>query len=151
MRKILIVALLFISGCTGQVKPEITDNYGSIQELQMVKVNPSVVSFPKARIVSENGQSYMAFNAEESDQILAYRNASKNNKDSLEHMVNAHNNIAAERNLMVQALKLEEKRKNAMAESYAESENGRRYEQQTRIIETSIYKALLVIIGIAAL
>lgn len=148
---ILAILLSLVTGCASQVQPPVTDDYRDIPALQQVKLEPSVVAFPKARVVTENGIDYMAFTAEEGDQILAYRNASKNNRDALEHMVAAHNNNVSERNLMVQALKLEEARKNAMAEAYAEAENGRRYEQQTRIIETTIYKALLVIIGLSAL
>lgn len=151
MRSVLLVALMLLGGCVAQVKPPVTDDYRDIPALQQVKLEPSVSAFPKARVVTENGVDYMAFTAEEGDQILAYRNASKNNREALEHMVAAHNNTVMERNLMVQALKMEEARKNAMAEAYAEAENGRRYEQQTRIIETTIYKALLVIIGLSAL
>jgi len=151
MRAILIVVMMLLGGCASQIQPPVTSDYRNIPVLQQVKVEPSVAAFPKARVVTENGIEYMAFTAEEGDQILAYRNASKNNREALEHMVVAHNNTVMERNLMAQALKLEEARKNAMAEAYAEAENGRRQEQQTRIIETTIYKTLLVLIGLSAL
>lgn len=151
MRTFTLMLFALLVGCSGNVKPPVTSNYDDVPALQQIKLEPSTAAFPKARVVTEQGTEYMAFTAAEGDQILAYRNASKNNREALEHMVAAHNNVITERNLMVDALKLEEARKNAMAEAYAEAENGRRYEQTTRIIETSIYKAILVIIGIAAI
>ena len=151
MRGFIFAFVLLLAGCAGEVKPPVTDNYQSVPALKQIKVDPSVAAFPKAQVVTEHGIEYMAFTAEEGDQILAYRNANKNNQEALAHVVSAYNSGVAERNTMVDLLKLEEARKNAMARAYAEAENGRRYEQQTRIIETSIYKALLVIIGIAAL
>lgn len=148
---VLLLVVLLVTGCSTSVPAPVTNNYSGLPMLTQVKVEPATAVFPKARVVQENGIEYMAFTVEEGDQILAYRNASKNNREALEHMVAAHNNTVMERNLMVQALKLEEARKNAMAEAYAEAENGRRQEQQTRIIETTIYKALLIIIGLSAL
>lgn len=150
MYRILILVML-LTGCASNMEAPVTSNYSKIEALQQVTVSPSVALFPKAQVIENNGTEYMAFSASEGDEILAYRNASKNNREALEHMVAAHNNVVAERNLMVQALSLEESRKNAMAQAYAEAENGRRYEQQTRMIETTVYKILLLVIGAAAL
>lgn len=150
MRVLLLLLILTVTGCASKLEAPVTSNYSDLPMLTQVKVDPAVAAFPKARVVQENGVEYMAFTAEEGDQILAYRNASKNNREALGHMVAAHNNIVAERNLLASALQLEESRKNAMAQAYADAENGRRYEQQTRLIETSIYKALLIVLGIAA-
>jgi hypothetical protein len=151
MRNLILLCVLFLAGCAGTVKPPVTDNYSALTATPQIQLTPSVAEFPKARVVTAGGIQYMAFTAEEGDKILAYRNASKNNREALGHIVGALNNTLAERNIMVETLKLEEARKNAMAEAYAEAENGRRYEQQTRLIETTLYKALLVILGIAAL
>lgn len=151
MRVILLLLFFTITGCAAKLEAPVTSNYSDLPMLTQVKVDPATAVFPKARVVQEAGIEYMAFTAEEGDQILAYRNASKNNREALGHMVAAHNNIVAERNLLASALQLEESRKNAMAQAYADAENGRRYEQQTRVIETSIYKILLLLIGAAAL
>lgn len=148
---VLLLVVLLVTGCSTSVPAPVTSNYANIPSLNQVKLEPSQAQFPKARIVTENGIEYMAFTAEEGDQILAYRNASKNNREALTAMVGAHNEVVAERNILVQALKLEEAQKNSLARAYAEAENGRRQEQQTRIIETTIYKALLIIIGLSAL
>lgn len=151
MRIIFLMLFLTVTGCASKLEAPVTSNYSDLPMLTQVKVEPATAVFPKARVVQENGIEYMAFTADEGDQILAYRNASKNNREALGHMVAAHNNIVAERNLLASALQLEESRKNAMAQAYADAENGRRYEQQTRVIETSIYKVLLLLIGAAAL
>jgi len=148
---LVMFCLLLLVGCASKMEAPVTDNYSNLPVMQQIKVTPSVAAFPKAKVVQENGVEYMAFTAEEGDQILAYRNASKNNREALEHVVAAHNNSVAERNLLASALQLEESRKNAMAQAYADAENGRRYEQQTRLIETAVYKVLLLVIGAAAL
>lgn len=152
MRLLILLMLSVLAGCASDLKAPTTDNYRDVPVLRQVKIDPVVETFPRARVIeSAEGIEYMAFNAGEGDQILAYRNASKANREALTHLVAAHNDVIAERNILVSTLKLEEARKNAMAEAYAEAESGRRQEQQTRIIETTIYKALLVIIGLSAL
>lgn len=147
----LILIAVFLTGCASTVEPTVTSNYAVLKEQPQLELSPAVAEFPKAVVVQSAGVSYMAFTAKDGDQILAYREASKANKEALINIVNAHNETIAERNLLVTALKLEEASKNNIAVRYAEAENGRRYEQRERVIETSIYKALLVVIGIAAL
>lgn len=151
MRSLILASIVIISGCASTVEPPVTANYADLESTPHVSLKPAVLKFPKAKVVTENGVEYVAFTVEDSDKIIEYRQASKNNRDALVAMVGAHNEVIAERNILVDTLKLEEARKNYMAERYADAENGRRYEQRENLIETSIYKALLVIIGLVAL
>lgn len=150
MRILLFVLLLVLGGCASTVQPPVANNYSNLTTTPAIKLDAPVAEFPKAQTVTENGVEYVAFTVEDSDKILAYRQNTKNTRDALNNLVLAHNETISERNLLVRALQLEESRGNMLAQQYAEAENGRRHEQTTRIIETSIYKTLLVIIGVAA-
>lgn len=151
MYRILFLLLFMLTGCASTVSPNITSNYAGLKQATPITVTPSFAVFPKARVVESDGVKYMGFTAVEGDQILEYRNASKNNREALSLLVAAVNDNVAERNLLVLSLQLEEARKNEMAIKYADAENGRRYEQRERVIETTVYKAILVIIGLFAL
>lgn len=62
---VLLLVVLFVTGCSTSVPAPVTSNYANIPSLNQVKLEPSQAQFPKARIVTENGIEYMAFTAEE--------------------------------------------------------------------------------------
>jgi hypothetical protein len=149
--KIALIALaLTLTGCAlPQVQTEPSDRYSKLEPATRLDVAP--VPLPvtdKLQIKQVDGTAYAVLDSVGVQRLSAYEAAAKQNTEALQLLINAHNGLVDQRNVMLQTLNLEEDRANFFQQRYAETENARRQQYQEFSTELLIHKTMIVFMGI---
>lgn len=148
----LMLSLVVLAGCqSSRVAVEESDRYSQLQASEPLKAQAGTLpQTPKVRIVNDaQGEPVAVIDQAGLDQLDAYRAVARQNTEALTLLIDAHNGLVQQRNLMLENLKLEEQRSNFYAEQYAVSENARRDQYDEFQMELLIHKAMMVIMGVA--
>lgn len=148
-----IIALLlsaFVSGCATSVKVNNTDHYKDIERMEAIEVEVEEYPNVEASVVKHNGESLATFNKTEFDKLRELRAKANKNAETLTAVIAVNNALITERNILLEAAKGEERRANSLERDYARAEEKLRYEEQKNLVETSIYKVIIIgLIGVA--
>lgn len=150
IKLLILVSVLFVSGCATSVKVNDTDHYKDIKRMDAVEVTVEEYPEPVASTVKHNGESLATFNKTEFDKLRDMRSKANKNAEMLKAVVDINNALVAERNILLDAAKGEERRANSLERDYARAEEKLRHEEQMNLVETTIYKIIIIgLIGVA--
>ena len=150
MKRILIAAVLLLSGCASQMEPVITDRYSKVPELR--RIDTKVTTLPqtpelKSAIVDDNPVAVL--DLEGVDQMIAFREVARKNTDALQQAVDLYNTAVERDRIMLANLRMEEERANNKERMYVESENARRQQASESRIALIAHKLIIIVMGVA--
>lgn len=150
MKIALIVLALALTGCAStQVPIEPSDRYSKLEPAARLNVAPvPLPATDKLQIKQVDGAKYAVLDNVGVQRLSAYEAAAKQNTEALQLLINAHNGLVDQRNVMLQTLQLEEDRANFFQQRYAETETARRQQYQEFSTELLIHKTMIVFMGI---
>lgn len=147
----LMLSLVVLTGCqSSRIAVESSDRYAKLEPIEQLQAKAvPLPTTPKLSVATVNGEQVAVLDKKGVDDLSAFREASRQNTEALGLLLDAHNGLVQQRNLMLENLRLEEKRANFYAEQYAVSENARRDQYNEFQMELLIHKAMMVIMGVA--
>ena len=145
-----VLALSVLTGCgVTQVQPDKSDRYSALEKVDALQAKAvDLPAVPQIKIQTIGEERFATLDTTGMNQLNAYRQAAKQNTEALKLLLDAHNGLVVQRNLMLENLKLEEERGNYYAERYADTENQRRQQYRELTTELLIHKAVIVFMGI---
>lgn len=150
MKRILIVAVLLLSGCASQMEPVITDRYSNVPELRRIDTKVTTLpQTPELKSAIVDGNPVAVLDLEGVDQMIAFREVARKNTDALQQSVDLYNTAVERDRIMLANLRMEEERANNKERMYVEAENARRQQASESRIELIAHKLIIIIMGVA--
>lgn len=152
MRTLLICTLLlFITGCgVKHIQPEVYDRYSDLKP--MVELSGDVQALPQLPLLTAatvNGHRVAVMDIEDLNTLSDFRDVARQNTMALQQTIDLYNATVIRDRILVESLRLEERRANRNDELYTEAENTRRDQEQAHAIESTVYKVIITIMGLA--
>lgn len=150
MKRILIAAVLLLSGCASQMEPVITDRYSNVPELRRIDTKVTTLpQTPELKGATVNGNHVAVLDLEGVDQMTAFREVARKNTDALQQAVDLYNTAVERDRIMLANLRMEEERANNKERMYVEAENARRQQASESRIELIAHKLIIIVMGVA--
>lgn len=150
MRMNVLLAAILLSGCASQpIEIEPTDRYSQLDRINPIETHSiELPGVPRLEVRTVDNQVVAVLDKDGVDRLQEFRDAANQNNEALALLLSAHNDLIAQRNLMLENMRLEESRANFYAQQFAIAENMRRDQHDEFKAELWIHKVLIVILSL---
>jgi len=148
MRLFLCALLLAVpSGCARyEIEPPLISYASTLESVTPLQIEAEELpKRPTVRLLAVQGTNWAAFSPEGMIALAEFVDVAERNTDVLHEVLLANNSLIEERNNLVILAKEIQKRSNALAVEWANTEEQKRKAEDLRTIETTVYRVLILI------
>lgn len=148
---LMVLALGLLTGCSVQhIQPQAYDRYSDLQP--MLEIQEEVQELPQLPLLTTatvNGEQVAVLTLEGVNTLSDFRDVARQNTQALQKTVDLYNATVVRDEILVESLKLEERRANQNDKLFVEAENARRDQERAQTIERTFYRTVIMLMGLA--